>query len=60
MKKRSTDKPVRKTYDSPKLVVYGKVSELTEGGRGHARRGSSGKGGGKRGRKGRGHGGSRS
>jgi hypothetical protein len=58
MKQRSTDKPVRKTYDSPKLAVYGKVSELTEGGRGKRPKPH---GGGRRGgKRGRGHGGSRS
>jgi hypothetical protein len=44
-KKRSAAKAVRKAYEPPHLIVYGKVSDLTQGGRrGH----------------GRGHGGSRS
>lgn len=58
MKKRSTEKPARKTYASPKLVVFGKVSELTQGGRGRRRpKWRKGRGGGG---SGRGHGGSRS
>ena len=60
MKSRSTEKPVRRAYESPKVVVYGKVSELTQsprGGRGPG--GGHGRGGRGRG-KGRGHGGSRS
>jgi hypothetical protein len=57
MKSRSTEKPARKAYESPKVVVYGKVSELTQTGR---RRGNGGRGGGKGRGKARGHGGSRS
>lgn len=60
MKSRSTEQPVRKAYESPKLVVYGKVSELTQGGPGRRTRKRGGRGA-ERGRgKGRGHGGSRS
>ena len=58
MKSRSTEKPARKAYESPKVVVYGKVSELTQTGRRRGRGG--GRGGGKGRGKGRGHGGSRS
>jgi hypothetical protein len=47
MKKRAVKKAVRKEYKAPKLTVYGKVSKLTQHGRG------------KRGGRG-GHGGSRS
>ena len=56
MKNRSEKKTVRKAYEAPKLTVYGKVSELTQGrgGRGGGRGGGKGRG------KGRGHGGSRS
>ena len=57
MKKRSAEKPARKAYEPPKVVVYGKVSELTQGGRGQGRGGGRGHG---KGKKGRGHGGSRS
>jgi hypothetical protein len=58
MKKVSAKKTVRKAYHAPKLTVYGKVSELTQGGRGHG--GGRGKGRGHGRGKGRGHGGSRS
>jgi hypothetical protein len=59
MKKRVKETPARKTYASPKLVVFGKVSEVTQGEWGAGARRRIGKkhrkGGG-----GRGHGGSRS
>jgi hypothetical protein len=51
------EKPVRKAYEPPKLVVYGKVSELTQGGIGRGRKRGHGRG---RGGRGGGHGGSRS
>ena len=60
MKSRSTEQPVRKAYDSPKLVVYGKVSELTLGGPGRRARRHRGRGSGRGRGRGRGHGGSRS
>jgi hypothetical protein len=57
MKNQSKGKPVRKAYESPKVVVYGNVSELTQGGK---KKGGGGNGRGKGRGKGRGHGGSRS
>lgn len=57
MKNRVVEKPVRKAYEPPKLVVYGKVSDLTQGGIGRGRKRGHGRG---RGGQGRGHGGSRS
>jgi len=57
MKNRVVEKLVRKAYEPPKLVVYGKVSDLTQGGIGRGRKRGHGRGGGGRGR---GHGGSRS
>lgn len=57
MKNRVVEKLVRKAYEPPKLVVYGKVSDLTQGGIGRGRKRGHGRGGGRRGR---GHGGSRS
>lgn len=60
MKTRSAEKMVRKTYTPPQLVVYGKVSDLTQGGRGGGHGHGGGKGPKHRGGKGRGHGGSRS
>jgi hypothetical protein len=60
MKKRAEEKTVRKEYNAPKVTVYGKVSDLTQGGNGRKRgRGNGGRGRGRGGR-GRGHGGSRS
>ena len=50
-KTRTVKKTVRRTYATPKVAVYGKVSELTQRGGGGA--------GGRRGN-GHGHGGSRS
>ena len=60
MKARSTEQPVRKAYESPKLTVYGKVSELTQGGPGRRARRHRGRGVGRGRGRGRGHGGSRS
>jgi hypothetical protein len=64
MKNRVVDKPLRKAYEAPKLVVYGNVVDLTHGGvgrgRGKSRAGRGGRGGRGRGGGGRGHGGSRS
>lgn len=58
MKNRFVDKPVRKAYEAPKLVVYGKAVDLTHGGIGRGRSKSrSGRG---RGVRARGYGGSRS
>lgn len=57
-KTRSEVNAVRKAYEPPQLIVYGKVSDLTQGGRGRGQGGGHGRGHG-RGR-GRGHGGSRS
>jgi hypothetical protein len=67
MKNRVAEKAELKAYEAPTLVVYGKVSDLTQDGgkgkggkgrgNGRGRKGRGGKGGGK---KGRGHGGSRS
>lgn len=58
MKNRVVDKPVRKAYEAPKLVVYGNVVDLTQGGIGRGRSKSrSGRG---RGARARGYGGSRS
>jgi hypothetical protein len=58
MKKASVKKTTRKGYKAPKLTVYGKVSELTQGGRGRTKKRGKGHAHG-RGR-GKGHGGSRS
>lgn len=60
MNNRSMKKATRKAYETPKLTVYGKVSELTQDGRGRKRRGNGGGGGGRRRGQGRGRGGSRS
>lgn len=57
MKNRVVEKPVRKAYEPPRLVVYGKVSDLTQGGIGRARKRGHGR---MRAGRGRGHGGSRS
>lgn len=39
MKKRVPKKPLRKVYKAPKLVVYGKVVDLTKSGGRHGRKG---------------------
>jgi hypothetical protein len=57
-KTRSEATVVRKAYEPPQLIVYGKVSEITHGGRGRGR--GRGNGGGNGRGNGRGHGGSRS
>ena len=56
MKNRSAEKAVGKAYETPKLVVYGKVSDLTQDGKGRGNKGSKGNGNKGRGGKGRGKG----